>query len=86
MTVAKIYDLNPELVEKNGLIEAMQTILRNNKKTVVLHNTLLALAEIEKVKKEQLIFPTYEIIEKLTTSLPESSDWAQVGILEVLSN
>lgn len=46
-----------------------------SKKTVVLHNTLLALAEIEKYKNEQLIFPTFELIEKIIGGLPESSDW-----------
>lgn len=85
MTVAKIYEQNPELVRKNGLINILQELLLKNKKTVVVANTLLALAEIEKMSGEKLIQATPELVEKILVGLSESSDWAQVGMLEILA-
>lgn len=44
----------------------------------------MALAEIGKIKNENLIAPTQDLIEKILNSLAESSEWAQVGLLEIL--
>lgn len=73
------------MVIKNGLIEELQEILKNSKKTVVLFNTLLALSEIEGITKQTLIQPNPDLIDKILNGLPECSEWGQVGIMEVLS-
>lgn len=63
----------------------MKDILINSKKTVVLFNALLSLSEIEKITNEKMILPTPELIEKILIGIPESNDWGQVGMLEVLN-
>ena len=65
MTVAKIYDNNPNLIIKNGLIKVMQGVLSKNKNPIVLCNTLLALSEMERKSNDKFIILNEDIIKKL---------------------
>ena len=51
---------------------------------MVISNTLLSLAEIEKMKGTKIIQNDYKLIVKIVNSLPECSEWGQVSILEIL--
>ena len=45
MSVPKVYELTPELVEQHKLIEEVQSILNKDTNSVVIANTILALEE-----------------------------------------
>ena len=47
MTVPKIFELSPDTVLKNGVIDTMLSILKNDQNAYVIANTILALHEIE---------------------------------------
>ena len=48
MTVPKIFDLSPDIILKNGVIEKMAEILKTDDNAYVIANTILALHEIER--------------------------------------
>ena len=75
MTVAKIYELNPDQVEKSGMIDKMLNILKTNKNPVVISNTIISLVEIEKLKKQKIIKPTEHLVQVLVNNLTDSSEW-----------
>ena len=84
MTCAKIYELNPSLMESSGIIQKLKKVLRDSDNPLVICNTLLSLSEIEKTKGEKLIETDAVFVKKIVDSLPECSEWGQVSILEIL--
>ncbi|GJN31493.1 hypothetical protein PR202_gb19901 [Eleusine coracana subsp. coracana] len=82
--VAKLYDINAELVEDRGFLEALKDLISDNNPMVVA-NAVAALAEIQ----DNSIHPIFEItshtLSKLLTALNECTEWGQVFILDSLS-
>ncbi|VVB07652.1 unnamed protein product [Arabis nemorensis] len=82
--VAKLFDINAELVEDRGFLEALKDLISDNNPMVVA-NAVAALAEIQ----ENSTSPIFEInsttLTKLLTALNECTEWGQVFILDALS-
>ncbi|XP_022760479.1 beta-adaptin-like protein B isoform X2 [Durio zibethinus] len=82
--VAKLYDINAELVEDRGFLESLKDLISDNNPMVVA-NAVAALAEIQ----ENTSIPIFEItshtLSKLLTALNECTEWGQVFILDALS-
>ncbi|CAN8325684.1 unnamed protein product [Cochlearia groenlandica] len=82
--VAKLFDINAELVEDRGFLEALKDLISDNNPMVVA-NAVAALAEIQ----EKSTSPVFEInsitLTKLLTALNECTEWGQVFILDALS-
>ncbi|KAL5713960.1 hypothetical protein ACHQM5_015986 [Ranunculus cassubicifolius] len=82
--VAKLYDINAELVEDRGFLDTLKDLISDNNPMVVA-NAVAALAEIQ----ENSIRPIFEItsntLAKLLTALNECTEWGQVFILDALS-
>ncbi|CAG7862551.1 unnamed protein product [Brassica rapa] len=82
--VAKLYDINAELVEDRGFLDALKDLISDNNPMVVA-NAVAALAEIQ----ENSTSPIFEInsttLTKLLTALNECTEWGQVFILDALS-
>ncbi|XP_030947896.1 beta-adaptin-like protein C [Quercus robur] len=82
--VAKLYDINAELVEDRGFLESLKDLISDNNPMVVA-NAVAALAEIQ----DNSISPIFEItshtLSKLLTALNECTEWGQVFILDALS-
>ncbi|KAF8077332.1 hypothetical protein N665_1046s0020 [Sinapis alba] len=82
--VAKLFDINAELVEDRGFLEALKDLISDNNPMVVA-NAVAALAEIQ----EKSASPIFEInsvtLTKLLTALNECTEWGQVFILDSLS-
>ncbi|CAH2078178.1 unnamed protein product [Thlaspi arvense] len=82
--VAKLFDINAELVEDRGFLEALKDLISDNNPMVVA-NAVAALAEIQ----ENSTSPVFEInsttLTKLLTALNECTEWGQVFILDALS-
>uniref|UniRef100_A0A6B2KXR6 Beta-adaptin appendage C-terminal subdomain domain-containing protein n=1 Tax=Arcella intermedia TaxID=1963864 RepID=A0A6B2KXR6_9EUKA len=82
--VAKLYDLNPSLVETQGFITLLRELISSNNPTVV-SNAVAALSEIDEVSPEPVFVLTRTELSKLLTALEECTEWGQIYILSSLS-
>ncbi|XP_052210154.1 beta-adaptin-like protein B [Diospyros lotus] len=82
--VAKLFDINAELVEDRGFLEALKDLISDNNPMVVA-NAVAALAEIQDNSSRPIFEITSHTISKLLTALNECTEWGQVFILDALS-
>ncbi|XP_010266891.1 PREDICTED: beta-adaptin-like protein C [Nelumbo nucifera] len=82
--VAKLYDINAELVEDRGFLETLKDLLSDNNPMVVA-NAVAALAEIQETSTRPIFEITSHTLSKLLTALNECTEWGQVFILDALS-
>ncbi|KAG8097257.1 hypothetical protein GUJ93_ZPchr0013g35464 [Zizania palustris] len=82
--VAKLYDINAELVEDRGFLEALKDLISDNNPMVVA-NAVAALAEIQDSSARPIFEITSHTLSKLLTALNECTEWGQVFILDSLS-
>ncbi|EMS58764.1 Beta-adaptin-like protein C [Triticum urartu] len=82
--VAKLYDINAELVEDRGFLEALKDLISDNNPMVVA-NAVAALAEIQDSSARPIFEITSHTLTKLLTALNECTEWGQVFILDSLS-
>ncbi|XP_027081184.1 beta-adaptin-like protein C [Coffea eugenioides] len=82
--VAKLYDINAELVEDRGFLEALKDLISDNNPMVVA-NAVAALAEIQEHSSKPIFEITSHTLSKLLTALNECTEWGQVFILDALS-
>ncbi|KAK2984556.1 hypothetical protein RJ640_018934 [Escallonia rubra] len=82
--VAKLYDINAELVEDRGFLEALKDLISDNNPMVVA-NAVAALAEIQDNSSNPIFEITSHTLSKLLTALNECTEWGQVFILDALS-
>ncbi|KAK6947812.1 Clathrin/coatomer adaptor, adaptin-like, N-terminal [Dillenia turbinata] len=82
--VAKLYDINAELVEDRGFLDALKDLISDNNPMVVA-NAVAALAEIQENSTRPILEVTSHTLSKLLTALNECTEWGQVFILDALS-
>ncbi|KAL2543481.1 Beta-adaptin-like protein C [Forsythia ovata] len=82
--VSKLYDINAELVEDRGFLEALKDLISDNNPMVVA-NAVAALAEIQENSSRPIFEITSHTLTKLLTALNECTEWGQVFILDALS-
>ncbi|XP_008789499.2 beta-adaptin-like protein C [Phoenix dactylifera] len=82
--VAKLYDINAELVEDRGFLESLKDLISDNNPMVVA-NAVAALAEIHECSSRPIFEITSHTLSKLLTALNECTEWGQVFILDALS-
>lgn len=82
--VAKLYDINAELVEDRGFLETLKDLISDNNPMVVA-NAVAALAEIQENSTRPIFEITSHTLTKLLTALNECTEWGQVFILDALS-
>ncbi|CAF1443938.1 unnamed protein product [Rotaria sp. Silwood1] len=84
--VAKLYDINQQLVFDQGFLDMLKDLLSDSNPMVVA-NAVAALSEIAEQSPQIKVFdlngPT---INKLLTALNECSEWGQVFILDAIAN
>ncbi|PAV83754.1 hypothetical protein WR25_13322 isoform B [Diploscapter pachys] len=80
--VAKLYDMNPNLVEEQGFVELLNDLL-SDANPMVVANAVAALTEINEQKP--LIEVNSQMVNKLLTALNECTEWGQVFILDALA-
>ncbi|XP_022095731.1 AP-2 complex subunit beta-like isoform X2 [Acanthaster planci] len=85
--VAKLYDINPQLVEDQGFIDQLRDLLTASNPMVVA-NAVAALSEINDASPTgtTLFDLNPQTINKLLTALNECTEWGQIFILDSLSN
>jgi len=82
--VAKLYDMDPELVENRGFLDELRSMLSNNNPLVVA-NAVAALVEIDEVSATPVFVITRSVLGKLVAALEENSEWSQCYILNSLA-
>jgi len=84
--VAKLYDINQQLVDDQGFLDMLRDLLSDSNPMVVA-NAVAALSEIAEQSPQTKVFdlngPT---INKLLTALNECTEWGQVFILDAIAN
>ena len=85
--VAKLFDINPELVEDRGFIDQLRELLADNNPMVVA-NAVAALAEIRDSSRSpnSVFCLDSNTVHKLLAALNECTEWGQVFILDSLSS
>jgi len=82
--VAKLYDINPDLVEVQGFLELLQELLSDSNPTVVA-NAVAALSEIQESSSDVVLDLNTSVLQKLLAALNECTEWGQVFILDALA-
>lgn len=84
--VAKLYDINSQLVEEQGFLDLLRDLISDSNPMVVA-NAVAALGEIADSSPNANIFDMNpQAINKLLTALNECSEWGQVFILDSIAN
>ncbi|XP_054168452.1 AP-1 complex subunit beta-1-like [Oppia nitens] len=85
--VAKLHDINAQLVEEQGFLDLLRDLLSDSNPMVVA-NAVAALSEINEASStgQPLVELNAQTINKLLTALNECTEWGQVFILDSLSN
>jgi len=84
LCVAKIYEINPELVEEAGFIGILNELVSDTNPMVVA-NAVAALTEIQRTTSTAVFALSPAQLHKLLTSLPDCTDWGQVLILDAIT-
>eukprot|EP00128_Syssomonas_multiformis_P015628 Colp12_sorted_trinity150504_noHs@17709 len=85
VSVAKLYDINAQLVEDQGFVDALRDLLSDSNPMVVA-NAVAALAEINDASEKGNLFEiNTSILNKLLTALNECTEWGQIFILDSLA-
>lgn len=71
--VAKLYDINAELVEDRGFLDALKDLISDNNPMVVA-NAVAALAEIQESSSRPIFEITSHTLSKLLTALNECTE------------
>jgi len=84
LCVPKVYELTPNLVEENKMIETIQKVLSTENNSMVIANAVIALAELSELSGSNLVKIDNSNIEKILGCLSECMDWGQVFVLDNL--
>lgn len=83
--VAKLFDINPELVEDRGFLDMLRDML-SDANPMVVANAIAALQEIGDISGKEALQITSHTLFKLLAALNECTEWGQVFILDSLSS
>lgn len=83
--VAKLYDIDPDLVKDQGFIEVLQDLL-SDANPMVVANAVAALSEMHDHNPAAGVFDmSASTVSKLLTALNECTEWGQIFILDSLA-
>jgi vesicle coat complex subunit len=74
LTVAKLYDVSPEIIEDQGLIQMLLEMLSDGNAMVV-SNTIASLQAIGEAKGIKVFSVDKDLVRKLLTALNECTEW-----------
>jgi len=84
--VAKLFDINPELVEDRGFLDGLKELLGDSNPMVVA-NAVASLMEISSRSPKAGVFAiSPQVLFKLLSALNECTEWGQVFILDALAS
>lgn len=83
LCVAKLFEIDPELVESRGFIDTLKELLYSETNPTVLSNAIAAMSEIS--SSERSFYVDAKLADRLSTLLTECTEWGQVYILDALA-
>ncbi|KAL0226621.1 hypothetical protein P9112_013945 [Eukaryota sp. TZLM1-RC] len=85
LTIAKVYDVSPELIEDQGFLDRLCELLVDENH-VVIANAATALSEISTIHPNpSAIFSlTSSLVSSLITALDSCTEWGQISLIDVL--
>jgi AP-1 complex subunit beta-1 len=81
---AKLYDINPELVEEQDFLERLRDMI-SDPNPMVVANAVAALAEISEASNKDVFQINSAMLQKLLAALNECTEWGQVFLLDCLA-
>ena len=78
LCVPKVFEISPELVIENGLIDELDKIKEKDMNSMVFANTVQALQELSNISKKNYFTITKTILDKMLVSINECFEWGQV--------
>ncbi len=84
--VAKLYEMSPEMVDKECMVDTLQQMSLTESNVMVLVNVVQALYDISLFKNKNLLKIERPLLNRLLTAVNETTEWGQGFILEILSN
>lgn len=72
LCVPKVYEIEPNLIEENQMINKLKKILETDKNSIVLANTIIALSEINMLRPVKVRILTKNNLENVLVALNES--------------
>lgn len=85
MCVPKVYEISPDLIERENIITKLLDIFQNDRNHMVVANCIQALIDISVLKGEQVLDVGGENLNRVLVCLNETFEWGQVFILDILS-
>lgn len=85
MCVPKVYEISPELVDRENIIEKLQDIFANDTNHMVVANCIQALRDISVIKGECVLEIGGANLDRILLCLNETFEWGQVFILDILA-
>lgn len=82
--VAKLYDMNPDLVDVQGYLDSLQELISDSN-PIVVANAVAALNEIQVTSGQEILEVNTSTLKKLLAALNECTEWGQVFILDALA-
>ncbi|KAL7667715.1 hypothetical protein ACOME3_010483 [Neoechinorhynchus agilis] len=83
--VAKLHDINAQLVEEQGFLDILKELLTDSN-PMVISNAVAALSEIAQTSTKPHLFDlNSNLTNKLLTALNECNEWGQVFILDAIA-
>eukprot|EP00931_Biecheleriopsis_adriatica_P048103 TRINITY_DN27786_c0_g1_i1.p1 TRINITY_DN27786_c0_g1~~TRINITY_DN27786_c0_g1_i1.p1 ORF type:complete len:929 (+),score=191.37 TRINITY_DN27786_c0_g1_i1:41-2827(+) len=82
--IAKLFDINPELVEDQGFLDILRDML-GDANPMVVANAVASLCEISTSARKNYLKLDEDVISRLLLALTECSEWGQVFILDALA-
>jgi AP-1 complex subunit beta-1 len=83
--VAKLYDINAELVEDRGFLDMLKDLI-GDANPMVVANAVAALSEIQELSGKPVLDLSLATVSKLLRALNECTEWGQVFILDSVVN
>lgn len=82
--VAKLYDINPDLVEEQGFLDTLRSLV-SDPNPMVVANAVAALSEIADQSQKDVLQINSGMLTKLLNALNDCTEWGQVSILDCLA-
>ena len=79
-----MFEISPDLIEKEGFLTLLQNLLNDGNATVV-SNTLIAISIVSELKGSPLLKLTEVLVQKLLTAMNDCNEWGVVYILDTLT-
>lgn len=84
LCVPKVFEITPELVIENGLIEELDKIKEKDMNSMVFANTVQALQELSIISGKKYFTVDKITLDKILVSINECFEWGQVFLLDIL--